>query len=84
MPNFLDPKTMSLLHVQSEVCIAPFHVRSKVYKFALHMDGSNADFALHMEGGYVNFAPHMEWRHNFRDKIALPVFKGKYLKPPIY
>ena len=89
------PETMSPLYVrskvcmasflvQSKVCIAPIQVWNKVCKFALHMDGSNADFVLHMEGGHVSFAPHMEWRHSFRDQIALPVFKWKYLKPPIY
>ena len=70
---------MSLLHVLSEVCMAPFHVpnkvciapffvRSKVCQFAPHMDRSNADFAPHMEGSHVDFAPHMEWRHSFRDQ----------------
>ena len=65
---------MSLLHVRSIVCMAPFHVRSKVSiapihvrskvcKFAPHMDGSNAEFALHMEGSHADFAPHMEGSH---------------------
>ena len=79
---FLDPETMSPLHVRSEVCIAPFHVRSKVCiapfhvrskvnKFAPHMDGSNADFAPHMGESHADFAPHMEQRHSCRDqKIA--------------
>ena len=37
---------MDLLHVQSEVSIAPFQVQSK---FAPHMEGKNVDFALAME-----------------------------------
>ena len=71
---------MSLLHVQSEVCIAPFHVRSevgiasfhvrsKVNKFAPQMDGSNADFAPRMEGSHVDFTPHIEQRKSCRDRI---------------
>ena len=78
---FLDPETVSPIHVKSKVCIAPFHVRSKVCialfhvrskidKFAPHMDGSKADFAPHMEGSHADFAPHMERRHCCRDKIT--------------
>ena len=97
---FLDPETMSPLHVRSEVCIAPFHVqskvciapfhvRSKVYKFAPHMDGSNADFAPHMEESHADFAPHMEQRHSCRDQKKqnmqfLQIFKNIFFKPPIF
>ena len=59
---------MCLLHVWSEVCIAPFYVRSKDCKFAPHLEGGNADFAPHMEGSHAYFAPYMERRHSFRDQ----------------
>ena len=51
---FLVAETMSLLYVQSKVCMAPFNVWSKVCKFAPHMDGSNADIAPHMEGRHAD------------------------------
>ena len=41
--HFLVPEPMSPLHVQSEVCMAPFPVWSKVC-IALHMDGSHAEW----------------------------------------
>ena len=62
--NFLDPETMSPLHVRSKVCRAPFHVRSKVYKFAPHMDGSNKDFVAHIEGGHADFAQHTKTKYS--------------------
>ena len=89
---YLVPETMSLLHVQCKVCMAPFHVRSKVCiapihvrsKFsdsAPHMVGNNAEFSLHMEGSHADFAPHIERRHSFRDqKIAQMALSAKFLK----
>ena len=83
---------MSLLQVQSKVCMAPFHVRikvsiapihvrSKFADFAPHMDRSNADFAPHMEGSHADFAPHIEQRHSFRDQqIAQSSIFAKFLR----
>ena len=67
--QFLVAETMSLLHLQSKVCMAPYHLQSKVsiaqingrskfVDFALHIVVSKADFAPHMEGSHADFAPH--------------------------
>ena len=69
--------SLSLLHVQSKVCMSSFHCgaksvllpfMSKFADFAPHMNGSNADFALHIEGSHRDFAPHMERRLGFWDQ----------------
>ena len=48
---------MSLLHVRSKVCIAPFQVRSK---FAPHMEGSNANFVPHIEYGKITLSANFQ------------------------
>ena len=87
--QFLFPETISLIFVQSKVCMAPLHVRSKAFiapiyvwsKFAPHMDGSNADFAPQIEGSQADFAPNMEQRHSYRTQIiAKFAIFAKFLK----
>ena len=72
---FLDPETMSPLHVQSKVYMAPFHVRSKVCIATFYVRNKVCKFGPHLDGSNANFGPHMEGRHSFRDqkiaKIAL-------------
>ena len=71
---FLVSGTMSLLHVKSKVCMAPFNIRSEgciapfhvqrtFCNFLSQMDCSNEIFAPHMEGSHAEFAPHMEGSH---------------------
>ena len=75
---------MSLFHVRSKVCIAPIHVQSKFADFAPHMDGSNADFAPHIEKSHADFAPHIEeQRQSFRDQKIAQITKSAILKKNI-
>ena len=58
---------MCLLHVRSEVCIAPIPVRSKFVNFAPHMYGSNEDFAQYLEGTNADFASHLRCLYDLFD-----------------
>ena len=59
----LVPKTMSPLHVQSEVCMAPFHVLSKVCIASFLVWSKLAVFGPHIKRSNADFSPHKEASH---------------------